>query len=409
MSNWNFLKIKQIGTVITGKTPSKNAPSEWGEDYNFVTPSDYRNYFKYARTSSRKLSELGFNSHKKRLIPKNSILVTCIGSDMGKTVLNSSHCFTNQQINALIPNNSLIDYDFIYYLFKNNEAVFKSLGSDGTAVPILNKSDFENIEFLIPGLPEQKAIASVLSSLDDKIDLLHRQNKTLESMAETLFRQRFIEECDNKWPLVLLGDFISCINGASYKSSELLKSQKALVTLKNFARDGSFRKDGFKEYVGHYKLNQVVVDKDIVVAHTDLTQDASLIGNPIYVRNIIGYDTLVISMDLVKVELNSELLSKDFLFYLLKSSEFKDYALSCSNGSSVIHLSKKALPNYTFNLPPYERIASFSVIAESYYEKMSINTKSIQTLETLRDTLLPKLMSGEVRVKYAEELIASVA
>ena len=199
MNEWDFLKIRQMGTVITGKTPSKNAPSEWGEDYNFVTPSDYRNYFKYARTSSRKLSELGFNSHKKRLIPKNSVLVTCIGSDMGKTVLNSSDCFTNQQINSLIPNNSVIDYDFAYYLFKNNEAVFKSLGSDGTAVPILNKSDFENIDFLIPDLPEQKAIASVLSSLDDKIDLLHRQNKTLESMAETLFRQWFDVDSNDEW------------------------------------------------------------------------------------------------------------------------------------------------------------------------------------------------------------------
>lgn len=73
---------------------------------------------------SRKLSELGFNSHKKRLIPKNSVLVTCIGSDMGKTVLNSSDCFTKQLINSLIPNNSVIDYDFAYYLFKSNEAVF---------------------------------------------------------------------------------------------------------------------------------------------------------------------------------------------------------------------------------------------------------------------------------------------
>lgn len=299
-------------------------------------------------------------------------------------------------------------YSYLYYFLKTKLIELKN-NSAGSATKFLTLSILRDIRVLLPQVSEQKAIASVLSSLDDKIDLLHRQNKTLESMAETLFRQWFIEECDNKWPLVLLGDFISCVNGASYKSSELLKSQKALVTLKNFARDGSFKKDGFKEYVGHYKHNQVVVDKDIVVAHTDLTQDASLIGNPIYVRNIIGYDILVISMDLVKVELNSELLSKDFLFYLLKSSEFKDYALSCSNGSSVIHLSKKALPNYTFNLPPYERIASFSVIAESYYEKMSINTKSIQTLETLRDTLLPKLMSGEVRVKYAEESIASVA
>ncbi|MFW2087040.1 restriction endonuclease subunit S [Acinetobacter baumannii] len=272
----------------------------------------------------------------------------------------------------------------------------------GAVQPKLNKATLSKIPLYLPSsTAEQKAIASVLSSLDDKIDLLHRQNKTLEAMAETLFRQLFIEEAKEDWGLESLGHHIQTINGVSYKSSELNPSNIALVTLKNFGRNGGLRTDGFKEFTGAFKDSQIMEDGDIAVAHTDLTQDASLIGNPIYTLNLLNYDKLVISMDLVKVNLTSNTLTKCFLFHLLKSSDFKDHALACSNGSSVIHLSKKALPSFQFKYPPAERIFSFTNLVEPMDQKIQKNLMQIQTLEKLRDTLLPKLMSGEVRVNLS--------
>lgn len=278
--------------------------------------------------------------------------------------------------------------------------------SGGSVVAHLNMKDIRALEFPFPPLPEQKAIASVLSSLDDKIDLLHRQNKTLEAMAETLFRQWFIEEAKEDWGLEALDNHIQSVNGVSYKSSELNPCNIALVTLKNFGRNGGLRTDGFKEFTGTFKDSQIMEDGDIAVAHTDLTQDASLIGNPIYVLNLSNYDKLVISMDLVKVNLDSNVLTKCFLFHLLKSSDFKDHALACSNGSSVIHLSKKALPSFKFKCPPTEKIGSFTTLVDPMDQKIQKNIKQIQTLEKLRDTLLPKLMSGEVRVQYQTEEVA---
>ena len=208
MSEWKKNKLGNIGNVITGKTPSKDNPEDWGNEVLFITPSDYKNYGKKAYSSIRMLSRVGIERQKNRLLPPSSVLVTCIGSDMGKSVVNSSLCVTNQQINAIIPDLSVVTADYLYYLTIDLYDIFRSKGGDGTAVPILNKSDFEKIDILLPRIPEQKAIASVLSSLDNKIDLLHRQNKTFESMAETFFRQWFLEEARDDWEDGTIADLI---------------------------------------------------------------------------------------------------------------------------------------------------------------------------------------------------------
>ena len=210
MTEWKEYKLGEIGTVITGRTPSARNPEDWGDNMLFITPSDYRNYRKYATNSERKLSKVGIKRLEKKILPANSILVTCIGSDMGKVVMNWESCITNQQINAIVPNTS-VNNNFLYYRLISIYDTLRILGGDGTAVPIVNKSDFENIKIEIPPLPEQIRIASILSSLDDKIDLLHLENKTLEAMAETLFRQWFIEEAKEDWeekPLSFYGKIV---------------------------------------------------------------------------------------------------------------------------------------------------------------------------------------------------------
>jgi type I restriction enzyme S subunit len=292
------------------------------------------------------------------------------------------------------------DPNFIYYLFKSpyGKGTVSTIVQQVAAAGIKG-SDLQELEFTFPPLQEQKAIANVLTSLDDKIDLLHRQNKTLESMAETLFRQWFIEEAKEDWAFVELGQYVNCFNGASYKSDDLNSSSVAMVTLKSFERDGGFRLDGFKEFTGKFKDQHIVEQGDLVVAHTDITQDAAVIGNPVLVVSDTRYEKLVISMDLVKVASKYEWLSNEFLYRMMRTREFKQHCLGFSNGSTVLHLSKDAIPSYEFFLPPIEKIVDFTNTAKGILNKKFKNISQIRTLETLRDTLLPKLMSGEVRVK----------
>ncbi|QOJ25741.1 MAG: restriction endonuclease subunit S [Ignavibacteria bacterium] len=291
------------------------------------------------------------------------------------------------------------DNEFVFYLSRWDEvrgyAESRFEGTSGRQrVP---KNCFDNLFLNLPPLPEQTAIAEVLSSLDDKIDLLHRQNKTLELLAETLFRQWFVEG-NISTELIELGSLVNTINGVSYKSTELNSSTTAMVSLKSFDRNGGFRIDGFKEFTGKYKEQQTVKEGDLVVAHTDITQDAEVIGNPALVISNPKYTTMVISMDMVKVIPKVDWISIEFLYFLMRTREFKGHCEGNANGSTVLHLSKQAIPTFEFKTPKREKVIEFTRQSKELLSKTFENHRQIRTLTQLRDTLLPKLMSGEVKI-----------
>jgi len=332
------------------------------------------------------------------LYDKESILIPRKGTLNNIFYLNGEQPFwTVDTIFWSKINTELTFGKFLFYYLKIIDFANLNVGS---AVPSLTTKVLNEVDISLPPLKEQKTIAQVLSSLDDKIDLLHRQNKTLEEMAQTLFRQWFIEEAKDEWEEILLGDYVTTTTGYSYKSTELNPSKNALITLKNFARDGSFRLDGFKEFTGtKFKDKQIVHNGDLVVSHTDITQEADIIGNPIIVSNIHNYDTLIITMDLMKVESNAEWLTKEYLYYLFKSSDFKFHCLCNSNGTTVLHMSRKTIPSYKVKIPSKDKILEFSNKAKNLLKKQNQNQQQIKTLENMRDTLLPKLMSRDVRVE----------
>ena len=189
--SWVKACIGEFGKTITGKTPSKNNPDDWGEKIDFITPSDIPNNLKVISNCARKLSEKGENRFKKMIIPKRSVIVTCIGSDMGKVVMNENKSLTNQQINSIKINDDYSN-EYVYYLLKKSYKVLRRAAEgSGSTMPLLNKTYFESLSFVVPPLPEQKAIAKVLTAFDDKIELLQVQNKTLETMAQTIFKEWF--------------------------------------------------------------------------------------------------------------------------------------------------------------------------------------------------------------------------
>lgn len=366
MSEWREIKLGDLGTIVTGKTPSRNNPQDWGDEVFFITPSDFGKYRKWADNSIRKLSAKGVNRLSKKILPPSSILVTCIGSDMGKVVMNRRNAITNQQINSIVPNTDIAHPDFIYYLLVDLYETLRIYGGDGTAVPIVNKRDFENIDALIPEKHEQILIASILSSLDDKIDLLHRQNETLEKMAETLFRQWFVEEADEGWEEGVLGDLVEVKYGRDHK-----KLQDGLIPVYG---SGGFMRS---------------VETPLYRGESVLIPRKGTLNNVMYVNEAFWtVDTMFYTI------MKRDHIAK-FVYQFIKQ---KDLA-SMNVGSAVPSMTTAVINNLPIEIPPSYLLKTFDNIVSDLYDKIIDNQTQIRTLTALRDTLLPKLMSGEVRVK----------
>ena len=187
---WKIVTLRDLGTIITGKTPSTRRKTNFGGQVPFVTPRDLDDIRMIYKTE-RYLTDAGAYTVKSAVIPTNTVMVSCIGSDMGKAAIAGKRCVTNQQINSIIINDKF-DYRYIYYSLSTRKDELRDQAG-GSAVPILNKGHFGDIKIYLPPLPEQRAIAHILGTLDDKIELNRRMNETLEEMARALFKSWFVD------------------------------------------------------------------------------------------------------------------------------------------------------------------------------------------------------------------------
>ncbi|WP_435138373.1 restriction endonuclease subunit S [Formosa sp. A9] len=186
---WEVKKIKDVGNVITGKTPSSKTPEHFGDVYPFVTPTDFKNYFKIVIDSQRKLSSLGFENNRKRVLPKDSVLVTCIGSDMGKVVMNKVECMTNQQINSVVPKDDGVSGQYLYHFFNWNYELLRTLAFGGSTMPILNKSEFEGIDILVPDRLVASEVSRNFRESDEKVLFNLKQTEVLTKLRDNLLPQ----------------------------------------------------------------------------------------------------------------------------------------------------------------------------------------------------------------------------
>ncbi len=183
---WVVKNIGELGTVITGTTPSSKKPELFGDITPFITPTDFKNYGKLILDANRYLSEQGRQSMTSRLLPSNSVLVTCIGSDMGKVAINRVESVSNQQINSIIPDTKQITYDYLYYdlVFKYN--YLRNIATGGSTMPIINKSRFQEIEIIIPSEDLRNKFQELMNNFNFRIEENERQIKSLTQTRDTL-------------------------------------------------------------------------------------------------------------------------------------------------------------------------------------------------------------------------------
>ena len=285
-----------------------------------------------------------------------------------------------------------------YVLQASNWYEYVDAIAGGSAQPGANAKQLGSYPFILPSLPEQKAIASVLSSLDDKIDLLHRQNKTLEAMAETLFRQWFIEEAKEDWDEVTVSSLFEVRDG-THDSPKQSPIGYPLVTSKHIG-------DGVLDFDSCYLISSDDYDKVNARSKVE-TGDIllSMIGT--LGRTYLECDEVnyaIKNIGLFKTSQNP--VWKYFIYLWLNSVQGKQFVDEHKSGSTQEYLSLGSLRGIQLKSPPNDLLLIFNAKVDNWFKKIHANTKQIQTLENLRDTLLPKLMSGEVRVQYQTEQVA---
>jgi type I restriction enzyme S subunit len=333
---------------------------------------------------------------------------------------------------------------FLRYWSRGKEfhGQLEGLKASTDMAPYLSLVDQRRLRITLPTPSEQWAIARILGTLDDKIELNSRMNETLEAMARALFKSWFVDfdpvrakaekrqpagmDADTAaffpssfeesalglipkgWGVRTVGDEVQIIKGRSYKSEELNTSTTALVTLKSFLRGGGYRQDGLKSFTGSYKPEQAVREGELVVAFTDVTQSADVIGKPAIVRADVRFDKLVASLDVGIVRPQNSDLTVPFFYCLFLTEDFQSHVYSYTSGTTVLHLSKDGIPSYSFARPRREISEAYTKTVQPMIDKIGYNIEQSRTLTALRNTLLPKLLSGEIRVREAERELEQV-
>ena len=405
-----------MGKTITGKTPSSQYPEDFGYEMPFITPSDSFEK-KYINKSDRFLSRSGSDRLKEKIISPNSIMVTCIGSAMGKVAKNSLPSVTNQQINSIIVNGNF-DSDYIYYLLKNNYAVLRNAASGSTAIPILNKTDFDNLRFKVElDLNEQRKMVSILSTIDDKIETNNQINQELEAMAKTLYDYWFVQF-----------DFPDQ-NGKPYKSSggkmaynqdlkreipegwrvETLKNfESKIITGKTPSRANSDNFGGEIPFItigdirGNtfvYSTSESLTDLGASVQQNKYLPEGSLCVSCIATVGEIGFTT---EWSHTNQQINSIVFEDEtnryYLYFALKNY-FENANASAKTGNTFANMNKEDFSGIRIILPRNEIKNNFHKITEPYFAQIKCLQGQNQELTQLRDWLLPMLMNGQVKVE----------
>lgn len=182
---WNNVEIKDFGKVITGKTPSSESPEDFGAEMLFVTPGDFKNYNKFVLGAERNLSEIGYSKLTTKILPKGAVIVTCIGSDMGKVAIAFDECISNQQMNSIVVSKSYYSDFLFYYLISVAEEI-KGIALGGSIMPMLSKSEFEKIGLIKPSDDILLKFENIMKPINEMNIFYSKENQKLTELKSLL-------------------------------------------------------------------------------------------------------------------------------------------------------------------------------------------------------------------------------
>lgn len=396
MVEWKEYRIKDLGEVVTGNTPPTSNREYYGTEYKFIKPTDMVEGQRFVSTTEEYYSELAYQKYKKCLLPPKTPCVVTIGSLGKKMCLTDTECFTNQAVNAVIPNKEN-DGEFLYYAFKASVLAYVKQLDSGTTSGRENvsKSSFSKIKVRVPPLPTQQKIASILSAYDNLIQNYKKQIQALQTAASELYKEWFVRF---RFPGYQTTNFENGIP-EGWKVEKLFDVAKIIYGY-------PFNSD---EFCDDSSLNPVVRIRDILDNYTNTytseTCDEKYWINPN--EMLIGMDG-IFHMSLwtgkralqnqrtVRVTSKVKNLSNYYLYFSLypqiKALE------QMIVGTTVAHLGDKHLKKITILIPEDKILKMSFERLEPIMNRIYSLQQQITNLTQQRDLLLPRLMSDKLKI-----------
>lgn len=393
---WKEVTLGEIGTIVGGATPSTKNTSFYDGNIPWLTPKDLSvNSNKYIFRGERNITEAGFKSCSCKMLPKGSVLFSS-RAPIGYVAIAANDMCTNQGFKSVIPNEET-DSEFLYYLLKYNKDNIASQGSGTTFAEVSGKT-MKDIEVVVPKEKEdQHRIASILSSLDRKIELNNKINADLEEMAQAIFKNWFVDFepfkdgkfVDSELGMIPEGwkvgspyKYVKVVYGAPYKSAKFNDNGEGLPLIR--IRD---LKDCNPQFYTPEILPQTeYVNMGDIVAGMDAE----------FVPHIWKGNTGLLNQRVCKLMPQQTSISNLFVLYLMKPE--LEFVQSYKTGTTVSHLGKADIDKFVVVLPPLKVVEECSKILDSILQRIKNISAESRNLSTLRDTLLPRLMSGELEV-----------
>ena len=380
MPQWIECTLNDIGEIVGGATPATAMKKYYGGKIPWITPKDLSSHQeRYIAKGERNITSAGLNSCSTRLLPKNTILFTS-RAPIGYIAISSTELCTNQGFKSIIPKEG-IDKLFVYYLLIYNRNKIISMGS-GTTFKEISGKVMKSIDVKIPQtIQHQRKIASILGRIDDKIELNNKINDNLAELLQALYQQQFCcSNCtDNQGRLADLCDYskakvsVTELSLSTYYSTENMLPGKA----------------GAVDAANLPTTTQVIKCQigDVLISNI----------RPYFKKIVYCHSNCGCSMDVLCFTPKLSQLSA-YLYSVLYADSFFDFMVAGSKGTKMPRGDKQQIMTYAVHIPTKEEIKVFNALAMPILEQIENTHSENMRLSSLRDSLLPKLMSGELDV-----------
>lgn len=394
MREWKECKLGDIADVQTGPFGSQLHMSDYKSSGTPIITVEHLGDNRIIHSNLPLVGEEDRNRLIKYTLKTGDVVFSRVGSvDRCAYIHESENSWLfSGRLLRVRSNEFKVDPRFLSFYFSQES--FKEtirMIAVGATMPSINTEILSNVELLIPPLPEQRAIAGVLSSLDDKIDLLNRQKKTLEGMAESIWRKMFVEEADTRWGKGKLGDYGEFKNGINYSRNENGDSEYSILNVRDIVESKYLNASKFEKiWVNYDKATPYLLKRGDIVIVRSASPGESLIV-------LDDFENLIYSGFSIRLRCHDRVNSL-FLFLFLQS--YKKEMDMFSDGTTLKNINQEILNSIELTIPDNDKIKTFNERLLNIYNKILLNQTQIKSLSNLRVTLLPKLMSGGVRVKY---------